>query len=109
MKENNFFKDVELAIILDVPKEELWRRIEERGRADDTKEAVEKRFAIFEQNIYSILPFLEEGNVKIVKVDGVGSFEEVTERLKNTLEESINGLVEQEEDLTQAGEQSYGE
>lgn len=109
MKENNFFKDIELAIILDVPKEELWRRIEERGRADDTKEAVEKRFAIFEQNIYSIFPFLEEGNVKIVKVDGVGSFEEVTERLKNALEESINGLVEQEEDLTQAGEQSYGE
>lgn len=109
MEENNFFKKVELALILDVPKEELWRRIEERGRTDDTKEAIERRFEIFEQNIYSIIPFLENGGVKVLKVDGVGSFEEVTERLMEALKKNINGLVIQDEDMTQAGEQSYGE
>lgn len=109
MEENNFFKSVELALILDVPKEELWKRIEERGRTDDTKEAVERRFEIFEQNIYSILPFLENGGVKILKIDGVGSFEEVTDRLMKVLEENIHGLVVQDEDMTRAGEQSYGE
>ncbi len=109
MEENNFFKKVELALILDVPKEELWRRIEERGRTDDTKEAIERRFEIFEQNIYSIIPFLENGGVKVLKVDGVGSFEEVTERLMEALEKNIDGLVIQDEDMTQAGEQSYGE
>lgn len=109
MEENNFFKDVEIALILDVPKEELWKRIEDRGRADDTKEAVERRFKIFEQNIYSILPFLENGDVKILRIDGVGSFEEVTDRLMRALEENIEGLVVQDENMTQAGEQSYGE
>lgn len=109
MEENNFFKKIELALILDVPKEELWRRIEERGRADDTKEAIERRFEIFEQNIYSIIPFLENGGVKVLKVDGVGSFEEVTERLMEALKKNIDGLVVQDEDMTQAGEQSYGE
>ena len=109
MEANNFFKKVELAIIIDVPKEELWRRIEERGRSDDTKEAIERRFEIFEQNIYSILPIFESENVKVLKVDGVGEFEEVTRRIMNELEKNIPDLVEQSEDMTQAVEQSYGE
>ncbi len=109
MEANNFFKKVELAIIIDVPKEELWRRIEERGRNDDTKEAIERRFEIFEQNIYSILPIFESENVKVLKIDGVGEFEEVTRRMMNELEKNIPDLVEQDEDMTQAVEQSYGE
>ena len=109
MEANNFFKKVELAIIIDVPKEELWRRIEERGRNDDTKEAVERRFEIFEQNIYSILPIFENENVKVLKVDGVGEFEEVTKRIMEEIEKNIPGLVVQSEDMTQAVEQSYGE
>lgn len=109
MKENKFFRNVELAIVLEVPKEELWRRIEERGRNDDTKEAVERRFGVFEENIGSILPLMEEDDVKILSVDGVGGFEEITERLGKALEENIGGLVIQTEDMTVGGEQSYGE
>ncbi len=82
-----FFNNLKAAIILDVPKEELWKRIEERGREDDTKEVVERRFDIFEQNICSILPLLEQKGVRIEHVDGVGSFEEVTERIIKIIQE----------------------
>ncbi|MBR5621098.1 nucleoside monophosphate kinase [Candidatus Saccharibacteria bacterium] len=82
-----FFNNLKAAIILDVPKEELWKRIEERGREDDTKEVVERRFDIFEQNICSIIPLLEEKGVRIEHVDGVGTFEEVTDRIVKIIQE----------------------
>ncbi|MBQ2660058.1 nucleoside monophosphate kinase [Candidatus Saccharibacteria bacterium] len=109
MVENNFFDDVKMAIVLEVPKEELWKRIEGRGRNDDTKNVIERRFEVFEQNICSILPLMEAQNVIIKRVDGVGEFEEVTERLATALEDELGDLAEQEEDLTSGGEQSYGE
>lgn len=79
---SKFFDNIDMAVVLDVPKEELWKRIEARGREDDTKEVVEKRFAIFEENIGAILPLLEERKVPIVHVDGVGDYDEVTERIE---------------------------
>lgn len=109
MIENNFFDNVDLAIVLDVPKEELWKRIEGRGRNDDTKEVVEKRFDVFEQNICSILPLMEAKNVKVLHVDGVGDFDEITRRLSNVLEDNLNNLVEQSQKMTHTGESSYGE
>ena len=79
----NIADEIRVAVFLDVPKEELWKRIEARGRSDDTKEAIERRFAIVEQNIYSILEILEKKGVKIEKVDGIGEIYEVAERLAN--------------------------
>lgn len=90
----HFFEKIAGAIVLEVPKEELWKRIEERGRADDTKEVVEKRFDIFEQNICSILPLLEKKNVKIARVDGVGDFEEVTKRIVKVVQKMVPGAPE---------------
>lgn len=107
---NNIADKIDGAIILDVPKEELIKRIEGRGRADDTKEAVERRFAIFEQNICSILPLLKSKNVKITTVDGVGTFEEVTERLVSAVRELVPDATEQETDVNNGvWENSYGE
>lgn len=75
-------RDIQKAVYLDVPKEELWKRIEARGRADDTKEAIERRFEIVEQNIYSILEILEKSGVQIEKISGVGTIQEISERLE---------------------------
>ncbi len=74
------------AIVLDVPKDELEKRITKRGRSDDTKEALAKRFAIVEQNIYSMLDMIREKGIEVVTVNGVGSFDEVTERLNAAIE-----------------------
>ncbi len=75
------------AIILDVPHEELWRRLEERGRADDVRESIEKRWAIFDETIEKMSKILSDKGLKIVKVDGVGKIEEVTERIEQVLTE----------------------
>ena len=102
-------KDVEMVIVLRVPKEELWNRIEKRGRNDDTREVVERRFNVFEENIEGILRLFDEEGVKIVEVDGVGGFDEVTDELTELIAENIEGAEVVEEKLQRASEQSYGE
>ena len=99
------------AIILEVPKEELYERLTLRGRDDDKeKESIDRRFEIFEQNICSILPLLEAKNVPIRRVDGVGSIGEVTDRLVDVVKELNPDATEQDEDVNgEEIEKSYGE
>lgn len=116
-KDSAFFDRVSGAIILEVPKEELWRRIEERGRSDDVKEVVERRFEIFEQNICSILPLFVERNVPVERVDGVGDFDEVTKRITKVIQKMVPEMVkvmapddpESIENDALEREKSYGE
>jgi len=114
---SEFFDKIDAALVLNVPKEELWKRIESRGREDDTREVVEKRFEIFEQNIYSILPLLEERNVPIVQIDGVGDYDTVTTRIDAEIQKIMpdavevfqNDMVNPIENDAVEREKSYGE
>lgn len=91
---SGMYEKVNGVIVLEVAMEELWKRIKERGRVDDVEEVVKRRFEIYEQNICSILPILEEKGVKVVKVDGVGSYNEVTERLCQAILKIVPDAVE---------------
>ncbi len=75
------------AIILDVPHDELWQRLEVRGRADDVRESIEKRWAIFDNTIEEMTKILAQKNVRIAKVNGVGDIDEVTKRIEQVLSE----------------------
>ncbi len=103
--------DVDGAIVLEVPKEELYNRLSLRGRDDDKERAsIERRFEIFEQNIHSILPLLEANNIPVVHIDGVGPIEEVTDRLVEVVKEFVPTATEQKNDVNgEEIEKSYGE
>lgn len=77
--------DIQKAVVIDVPKDELLVRIMARGREDDTREAIEKRFEVVEKNINGILRELRKKNVKILKVSGLGEIPQVTRRLEREL------------------------
>lgn len=77
--------DISQAVVLSVPKDELLVRIMTRGREDDTREAVEKRFEIVEQNLAGILRELKKKGVKVKVVSGLGSIETITKRLEQEL------------------------
>ena len=83
--EHGDLENVEGAIILNVTKEELWKRLEARGRVDDKKDAIEKRWGIFEQTIATMSEILEKQGLKIERIDGVGSIEQITERIEEVL------------------------
>lgn len=99
------------AIILEVPKEELYQRLALRGRDDDQeKESINRRFEVFEQNIDSILPLLESHNIPIEQVDGVGKIEDVTARLIEVIKRLNPDATEQINDVNGGEiEKSYGE
>ena len=103
--------DIKGAIILEVPKEELYERLELRGREDDkSKEAIDRRWEIFEQNIYPILNLLEANNISVKRVDGVGAVEAVTDRLIKTVQELDQSATAQLDDVNgEEIEKSYGE
>ena len=107
----NMAEKIDGAIILEVPKEELIERLALRGRDDDKdRESIERRFEIFEQNIYSILPLLEAKNIPIERVDGVGTVDEVTNRLVAVVKNFNPGATEQLNDVNgEEIEKSYGE
>lgn len=81
----HYLDDIEEVIYVEVPKDELVVRIMKRGREDDTPEAVKRRFDINEQNIYSILSLFNAKNVRVERVNGVGSIAEVTKRIEDAL------------------------
>lgn len=108
---NNMAEKIDGAIILEVPKEELFNRLELRGRDDDKeRSSIERRFEIFEQNICSILPLLNQVNIPVERVNGVGKIEEVTKRLVDVIKKFNPSAVEQINDVNgKELEKSYGE
>lgn len=82
---------VEMVLRIQVPKSELIQRIKLRGRDDDQSiEAIEERFRLTEQNIYTVCEVLKEHGVRIADVDGRGTVEEVQARVKQAITEVEN-------------------
>ena len=106
----NIADKLEGSIILTVPKDELWRRIELRGRADDTRESLDRRFKVFEDNMKTIREIMEGKGIRTIEVDGTGTIEEVCERTTAALLELCPSAEIQENDVNDDTiEQSYGE
>lgn len=74
-------RKVDLAVVLEVPREELLKRLAIRGRADDTPEAIDERLSIYRQEIYPILNYLSEQNIPVVHIDGNASVGQVHDRI----------------------------
>lgn len=79
-------RDIQLVIVMEVPKSELLKRLEVRGRADDTPDAIDERLRIYRTEMYPILSYLTEQNINIVHIDGVGTVGQVHDRITEELE-----------------------
>ena len=79
-------RDIQLVVVLEVPRSELIKRLEVRGRVDDTPEAIDERLRIYRTEIYPILTYLTEKRVRIAHVDGTGSVGQVHDKIMEELE-----------------------
>jgi len=82
----NHQHDIQLVVVLEVPRSELLKRLEVRGRVDDTPEAVDERLKIYRTEMYPILSYLTEMNVRITHIDGTGTVGQVHDKIMEELE-----------------------
>jgi adenylate kinase len=76
-------------VSLDVPEDELVRRLLERGRrsgrTDDTEDTIRHRLAVYKQMTRPLLDFYRDRGV-LVEIDGTGDVDEVTRRIRDALD-----------------------
>ncbi len=81
-------ESLDAVIELNVPRAEsiarLARRAKEQGRTDDTEEVIAHRLSIYESETAPILGVYGERGL-VVTIDGVGSLDEITERIVTAL------------------------
>jgi adenylate kinase len=83
---------VQIAIYLDVPREELVRRLLARGRgADDTPEVIEHRLQVFAERTLPMLDYYQTRE-RLVVVNGARPMDEVTWSLRVQLQRERKAL-----------------
>jgi adenylate kinase len=94
-------QEVSLLIALAVPEDEIVNRILLRGktsgRPDDNDPAViRKRIRVYEEETAQVFHYYEEYGVSFT-ADGVGSIDEIFERLCELIEDNDIGWLDEEE------------
>lgn len=84
----------EAVIMLEVPEDELVRRLiargQQAGRSDDTDEVIRNRLRVYEDNTAPLVDFYEERGI-LVRIDGTGDVDEVTDRIDRRLSHLTTG------------------
>ncbi len=76
---------LDLAVNIDVPIEEVTARMMDRGRSDDTAEAIQRRLELYEEQTAPLRDWFESRGL-LATVDGVGTPDEVFERVVAAIE-----------------------
>ncbi len=74
-----------VAINLDVPVEEVTKRMMARGREDDTEEAIARRLNLYEEQTAPLLDWFAAHDL-LVTVDGLGEEDEVFSRIEEAID-----------------------
>jgi adenylate kinase len=76
---------VQLVIEGDEIVQRLLRRAEDQGRSDDTEDVIRKRLAVYQEQTHPLAQVYSDRGV-LVSVDAIGSVEDVTQRIFDSLE-----------------------
>jgi adenylate kinase len=79
-------KDLTAVIQISVPADVVVDRLLQRGRKDDTEEVIRRRLEIFSQDTSPVVGFYRAKSL-LMSVDGVGSMDDVQNRIRHGLEE----------------------
>ncbi len=81
---------LDAVLVLDVDEDELVGRLMARGRADDTEDTIRNRFEVY---LEQTAPLLEiyDGRGIVVRVDGLGGVDDITDRILAALSASEAG------------------
>ena len=80
---------IDIVVEMQVPIEEVQQRLVLRGRDQDSKDIIEERYAMYEQSKNEILAYLIGNGAKLLTIDGVGTQDEVYQRVVKGIQEVI--------------------
>lgn len=80
--------ELHAVVDLDVPIEEVTARMKARGRDDDTDEGIARRLELYEQETRPVLDWFADRGL-LVKVNGLGTESEITERLFAAIDRAV--------------------
>ncbi|MGA7098015.1 MAG: adenylate kinase [Acidimicrobiia bacterium] len=78
---------LDAVVVFDVDEGALADRLLARGRADDTEETIRTRFKIYQDQTAPLLRTYGDRGL-LVRVDGIGDMDEITERIVTALTDS---------------------
>lgn len=82
-------RKIEVALVFEVPSEELLKRLVGRGRHEDSPSIARKRLDLYAKNIGSILDLYKKLHIPICSVSGLGTVNEVHERIRAAVEKYV--------------------
>jgi len=89
--------DVQVTVVLDVPRDELLRRLLQRahldGRVDDTEDVIRHRLEVYDQTAGALVAHYESRGI-VERVDGLGRVDDVSERIWAVLDPLRTGAVQ---------------
>ncbi|HEX5455873.1 MAG TPA: nucleoside monophosphate kinase [Candidatus Saccharimonadales bacterium] len=77
--------NIEALIYLDVPREELIKRLLLRGRHDDNEAAIKKRFEEYSKSTSPIIDDYKKRGIKVIEIEGLGSIEGIQAEMLSAL------------------------
>ncbi|HIQ22053.1 MAG TPA: adenylate kinase, partial [Planctomycetes bacterium] len=70
---------------LQVPEDELFRRLAGRGRADDTPEVIRRRLVAYRRQTEPLLDYYGQAGL-LRTIDGLGSIDQIFQRVRAVLD-----------------------
>ena len=75
---------IEKVVYIEIPEDEVYKRLEKRGREDDEPEVIRQRLAVFQAETKPVLSYYDSEGL-LVRVNGIGSVEEVQNNINKAL------------------------
>ena len=80
---------IDIIVEMQVPMEEVQKRLFLRGREQDTKEVIEERYEMYNRDKDGIMAYLIGNGARVLTIDGVGTQDEVYQRVAKGIQEII--------------------
>lgn len=78
-------RSIGLVIVLEVPHDEIVRRLKFRGRPDDKPESAKERLKIYQDKMVPVIDYMKQQKVPVVHMSGLGTVGEVHDRIESEL------------------------
>lgn len=81
--------NIEALIYINVPKDELVKRLILRGRHDDNESAIRERFEEYSRSTSPIIDAYRQQGIKIIEVDGQGPVEDIQAKILDSIDAGV--------------------